>query len=354
MALDDRKRKILQAIVDDYIETAEPVASKSLVSRHDFQVKSATVRNEMSNLEELGYLEQPHTSAGRIPSDKGYREYVNSLMRVEPLSAKEEKLIQSRMEQSVEELTGLLRDASVALAEQTGYTAVAVTPKLKKSYLTQLKMMMIEPGKVLVVVVLSAGIVKDRVVRVDEYLTLEQLQQISNAAEAGLCGRPLDEITLVAVTSAGKETRLPDGLVNQILYEAYVAIKQADNLGIYIDGKHRMLNFPEFHDIHRARTVFDMLENDGMIAGYLQEQSAPDGSSAYMIRIGQEITLDGMDGCSFITTTYNTGDQLAGHIGVIGPKRMEYSKVIANIGFVRMMMDRKLKSIEQENGGLYR
>ena len=353
MQLDDRKKKILHAIVDDYIETAEPVASKALVSRSDLHVKAATIRNEMSDLEELGYLEKPHTSAGRIPSDKGYREYVNSLMQVHPLSPKEEQLIASRMEKSVEELTGLLRDASETLAEQTGYTTIAVTPRLRKSYLTQLKMMMIEPGKVLVVVVLSAGIVKDRVVRVSDYITQEQLIRISAAAEAGLCGKPLDEITLVAVTSAGKDMRLPDPIVNQILYEAYVAIKQADNIGVYIDGKHRILNFPEFHDIHRVRSVFNTLDQDGIIAGYLREQESPESAASYMIRIGQEITLEGLDGCSFITTTYNTGDKLAGQIGVIGPKRMEYAKVIANIGFIRTLIGKKLKSIEEENGGTY-
>ena len=351
MPLDDRKRKILQAIVDDYIETAEPVASKSLVSRHDLQIRSATVRNEMADLEEMGFLEQPHTSSGRIPSDKGYREYVDTLMQVEPIPPGEERQIYGRLERSFDELTGLLKEASSALSEQTGYTAIALAPKLKTSYLTQLKMMMIEPGKVLVVVVLSAGIVKDRLVRISDYLSPEQLLQISNAVEAGLCGKSLDEITLVTVTAAGKEAKLPDSLVNQILYEAYVSIKQADNLEVYIDGRNHFFDFPEFHDVKRAKVLFDALAKDGMIAGYLHELSEEEDNSSYMIRIGQEISLDGMTECSFITSTYKTGDRLAGHIGVIGPKRMEYARVVSRIDFICMTIDRRLNYLEKESGG---
>lgn len=346
MALDDRKRKILQAIVDDYIETAEPVASKALVSRHDFHVRSATVRNEMANLEELGYLEQPHTSSGRIPSDKGYREYVDSLLIVEDINTPEHQVISSRLEKSFDEITDLLKESSSAIAEQTGYTAITLTPKLKKSYLKQLKMMMIEPGKVLVVVVLSVGVVKDRIVRISDYLTDVQLAEISGIIESGLCGKPLDEITLVTVEAAAKDARIDESLLNQLLYEAYVSIKQADNLGIYINGERHMLDFPEFHDIQRAKGIFDTLARDGMIAGYIHEMAENGESPAYMIRIGQEITLAGLENCSFVTTTYNAGNELTGHIGVIGPKRMDYKRVISQIGFVRISIDKHIKEIK--------
>lgn len=353
MLLDDRKRRILQAVIDDYIETAEPVASKSLVSRHDFTVRAATVRNEMADLEEMGYLEQPHTSAGRIPSDKGYREYVDSLMRVEPLTVSEKKQISDRMENSVNEMTDMLKDASGALAEKTGYTAITLSPRLKKSYLRQLKMMTIEPGKILVVVVLSAGIVKDRIIRTSDYLTTEQLEHLSHAVEIGLAGKPLEEITLVTVSTAGKDAKLPEPLINQILYEAYVSIKQADNLNVYMDGRHHFFDFPEFGDVKRVRTVLDTLSQDGMIAGYMDSGHHADPAS-YMIRIGQEITLEGLDECSFITTTYNMGDQLTGHIGIVGPKRMEYSKVISRIDFVRTVLDRRFKIIQNTEKGDHR
>ncbi len=351
MPLDQRKKQILQAIVDDYVSTAEPVASNALLQRHDFRVSSATVRNEMADLEQMGYLEQPHTSAGRVPSDKGYREYVDSLMRVDPLSDAEGEEIRRRLSESFDELAGLLKKATSTLSEQTGYVSMALTPRLRKSYLKQLKMMMIEPGKVLVVVVLSAGIVKDRLVRIPDYLTPEQLSLISSAIEAGLSGKPLDEITLVTVASAAKDSHVPDSLLNQILYEAYTAIKQADNLEVYIDGTNRMLSLPEFSTISKARSLFDTLARDGIVSGYINEMSMEDDKATYMIRIGQEISIDGLTDCSFVTTTYNVGDKIAGNIGVIGPKRMEYSKVVSQIGFIRQVINHQLEQIKAQNGG---
>ncbi len=355
MPLDSRKKLILQAIVDDYIETAEPIASKALVTKLDMKVSSATVRNEMAELETLGYLEQPHTSAGRIPSDKGYREYVDSLMHVDELSPEDAKEISNRISSSFDELKGLLRKASGALAEQTGYMSLALTPRFHKSYLTQLKMLMIEPGKVLVVVVLSAGVVKDRVARVPDFLSQDQLYQISNAIEAGLCGKSLEEITLVTVTSAVKNSPVPESLLNQILYETYTSIKQADNLEVYMDGTNHMLSFPEFHNNSSARGLFDTLSKDGVIAGYLNEFGGTGESGEtpkYMIRIGQEIQLEGLRDCSFITTTYNVGDKVAGNIGVIGPKRMDYSKVISQISFVRRTINDQLNGLKDINEGV--
>ena len=352
MPLDSRKKLILQAIVDDYIETAEPIASKALVSRLDMKVSSATVRNEMAELETLGYLEQPHTSAGRIPSDKGYREYVDSLMHVDELSPEDAEEISNRISSSFDELKGLLRKASGALAEQTGYMSLALTPRFHKSYLTQLKMLMIEPGKVLVVVVLSAGVVKDRVARVPDFLSQEQLYQISNAIEAGLCGKPLEEITLVTVTSAARNSPIPESLLNQILYETYTSIKQADNLEVYMEGTNHMLSFPEFHNNSSARGLFDTLSKDGVIAGYLNEIGTTGETPKYMIRIGQEIQLEGLRDCSFITTTYNVSDKVAGNIGVIGPKRMDYSKVISQISFVKRTINDQLNRLKDINGGI--
>lgn len=351
MALEGRKKEILQAIVDDYIETAEPVASKTLLSRHNFSVSSATLRNEMSDLESMGYLEQPHTSAGRVPSDKGYREYVDSLMKVDKLSLVETEDIKNRLASSFTELAGLLKRASNTLSEQTGYVSLVLTPRFRKSFLKQLKMMMIEPGKVLVVVVLSAGVVKDKLVHIPNYLTAEQVFEISQAVEQGLSGRSLEEITLVTITSAAKGADVPEPILNQVLYEAYTAIKQTDNLEMYINGSHRLLSLPEFKDVNRARSVLDTLSRDGIVAGYIDDMSSRSGNATYMIRIGQEITLEGMEDCSFVTSTYNVDGQSFGNIGVIGPKRMEYSKVVAQIDFMRTLIDNNIKNKDQENGG---
>ncbi len=357
--LDDRKKSILKAVVDDYIETAEPIGSVQLVARHGLAVSSATVRSEMSELERLGYLEQPHTSAGRVPSDQGYREYVDELMRVDPLAPEEERRIRGRLDDHFEELADALRSASSVLSQTTGYTSVAMTPRLRTSQLKQIKMLMIEPGRAIVVVVLAAGIVKDRVVRIPEMLDAETLAKISAAVEEGLSGMKLEDITLVAVTAAGRRAHLPDGLLNQILYEAYVSIKQADSMNVYTDGANRMLGFPEFAAVGKAKGFLDALASDGLVAGYLAETAPSEGGTGnprpYMIRIGQEIALEGLDGCSFVTTTCTDGCTTLGSIGVIGPTRMDYAKVVSHIGFVRRTIDEGLRRLidagrsEEEN-----
>jgi len=246
MELDARKKDVLHAIVDDYVSTFEPVGSKALIERHGFEVSSATLRNDMADLEKMGLIEKPHTSAGRIPSDKGYREYVDSLMTLEPLSDSEKAEIEENITSSVTELTDLIHNATDTLSEKTGFVSLAMSPRLQKSYLTQLKILMIEPGKALVVVVLSAGVVKDKLVRIPNFITNEQIFEISNAIEKNVTGKPLDEITLITVGSALKGSEIPDALLNQILYEAYTAIKQADKLDIYLEGEHRMLSLPDF------------------------------------------------------------------------------------------------------------
>lgn len=382
MKLDPRKKEILKAIVDDYIETAEPVGSKNLVSRHAFQVSSATVRNEMAELEEQGFLEHPHTSSGRVPSDKGYRAYVDDLLRTSDLTPEETDRIRACLSDCIDEVSDLIRRASSVLSEQTGYTSLVLTPQLRKSQLKQIKMLMIEPGRALVVVVLAAGVVKDRLVRIPSMLDSSQLMQVANAIEESLSGMKLDDITLVTVASAARRAPVPESLLNQVLYEAYIAIKQADNLEVYMDGAHKMLSYPEFQDIGKAKGYFNALSRDGIIAGYMNELNDEDDTQddglpssdnpggaasrdaimpglppsgmavagnrrrpAYMVRIGQEIALEGLSDCSFVTTSYRIGDTVAGHMGVIGPRRMAYDKVISNISYIKMALDDEIRKI---------
>ena len=352
MALDERKKQVLQAIVDDYVTTYEPVGSKTLIERHDFTVSSATLRNEMAELERLGFLEKPHTSAGRIPSDKGYREYVDSLLKVDNLTEDEKREIEGKISDSVDEVTDLLKNAADTLSETTGFVSIAMSPRLHGSYLMQLKILMIEPGKALVVVVLSAGVVKDKVVRIPNFLTSEQLMKISNAVERHVTGKSLDEITYITLaTSAKEDAKVPDALLNQVIYEAYTAIKQAERLDVYLQGEHRMLSLPDFSELSRARDLLGTLSRDGMVAGYVSEieRTARDEGreDTYMIRIGQEIALDGLDDCSFITTTYKLGDTISGNIGIIGPKRMDYSKVISQINFVRKKLNDGIRRLSE-------
>jgi heat-inducible transcriptional repressor len=395
MALEERKKLILKAVIDSYIETAEPIGSKTLAIQNNFNISSATIRNEMSELEERGYLIHPHTSAGRIPTDKGYREYVDNLVMIPQLSTSEYKKVHEYFKDGFDEIAVLLQQASSALSQNTGYTSLTLTPRLRQSQLKQIKMLMIEPGRVLMVVVLEEGVVKDRLVRISDLLDNDQLTQIANAIETGLSGLSLDEITFITVAAAGKRTSIPENILNQILYEAYVSIKQADNVGMYMEGSNNMLNYPEFNDIGKARNFMNALAERGVVAGYLDEvNQGIEGSDStideckskddnmindsdssydnrnvdyrsdeidncnrlalqnrrpYMIRIGQEISLSGFQDCSFVTTTYKIGERILGSIGVVGPKRMEYGKVISQIDFVRTVINDEIRKIGQKH-----
>ncbi|MCR4689262.1 MAG: heat-inducible transcriptional repressor HrcA [Saccharofermentans sp.] len=347
MPLDERKKQVLHAIVDDYVSTNDPVGSKALIERHNFNVSSATLRNDMAELEKLGYIEKPHTSAGRIPSDRGYREYVDSLMTVERLTDEEQEEIKSRIDTSIDEVTDLIKNATQTLSETTGFVSLSMSPRLRKSFLTQLKILMIEPGKALVLMVLSAGVVKDKIVRIPSYVTDEQIIKISSSIEKHLTGKPLDEITLITVESSVDNIEIPQPLLKQVIYEAYSAIKQADELNIYLEGEHRMLELPDFSTMGRARELLGTLSDSSMVAGYVNEIAGDDtpNDGSYMIRIGQEITLNGLEDCSFITATYNLTDSISGNIGIIGPKRMEYSKVISQIDFVTTTLNENIKKL---------
>lgn len=351
MVLDQRKKDVLRAIVEDYIETAEPVASKTLVEKYRLPVSSATVRNTMVELEHMGYLEQPHTSAGRVPSDLGYRKYIEQLMPMNTVNKKNQFDIVNTLSPHIDEMKDLLKSVSWVLSEGTGYTSLAVSPRLAASSLKQLKMLMIEPGKVLLVIVLSAGLVKDKIIRLPDVLSPNQLNDLSQAIEKHLDGVKLQDITLVTVQSSMHNSDLPESLLNQVAYEAYNVIKQADNLETYIDGVPKLFSHPEFRDTDRAGAFMHALRNDGLIIGMMEDtdQTTIDRSDEhipgtrlinvdkpqFMIRIGQELQQAEFKDCSFVAATCRFPGQISGSIGVIGPRRMEYSRVISHISFVR-------------------
>ncbi|NLJ70066.1 MAG: heat-inducible transcription repressor HrcA [Clostridiaceae bacterium] len=371
--LTERKRHILRAIIDDYVLNAEPVGSKYLVDKYKLGVSSATVRNEMSELEELGYLEKPHTSAGRVPSDKGYRAYIDLLLDLKPVSQTDQDKIESFFSDHMNEVTTLVRQSANVLSEQTDFPSLVISPRYSDTSLEQIKLLMIEPGKALVVVVLSPGIVKDRMIRIPHEIKQEDLHLISKIIEQKLSGQKLDQITLITISAAAEDVPVPEALLNQVLFEAYVSIKQAENIELYIQGTHRLFNHPEFQELSLAKSFLDTMHEEGIVAGYMsewesmnvdleltetndveeieqlnktrQEQPYMKENPSYMVRIGQEITLKGLEECSFITAAYKITNKITGRIGVIGPKRMEYGKIISQINFINYTLDQQIMEL---------
>ena len=375
--MDDRAKMILQAIVNSYVELCEPVGSKYLVEKYNLNLSSATVRNVMSWLEEEGYLEKPHTSAGRVPSDKGYRAYVNNLPYLPPISVKKQAEFRDYLDKQIDEASDLIIRAADYLAEQTAFVSIALSPDYSSAQLQQLKILMIEPGSALVVLVISAGIVHDRLIRVPDLLDRDQLNRIGNAVETAVKGKVLNAITLLMVTTAAEDTDLPEALINQVVYETYTSIKQMDNLDVYIDGSHRLLGQPEFQDIDRAQRFFHAINKPQIVAGYMsdiqkeeadlraekkQEESADSVSldneseaettkqkrDAYMLRIGQEIALQGLEDMSFISTVYRISDEISGQLAVIGPKRMRYGEIISQVKFINKTLSEASEELERE------
>lgn len=343
MFLDDRKRRILQAIIDDYIDTAEPIGSRTIARKHELGLSSATIRNEMSDLEEMGYLEQPHTSSGRIPSDKGYRLYVDQLIKVRELSAEEIDCIKKAMETHINEMTQLIRQASIAVSRITRYTAMAIAAQSKKSVLKAVQVVPIEPGKALVIVVTNAGIVRNGLVKVSGLIPPEFLIRISNMLNEKLRGCTVEQINLHLML---KEIETNIGAAGEtwvmILDSVAECIRQIDSTEIYLDGTTNIFNYPEFSNVSKAKEFLNVLDEKDVLYKLLIEDKVRDGIN---IQIGNENKIDEIKDCSLISAKYRLGDSVIGSIGIIGPTRMKYAKVISSMNYIMRMLDREVSKL---------
>jgi heat-inducible transcriptional repressor len=348
MLLDDRKRKILQAIIDDYIDTAEPIGSRTIARKHELGLSPATIRNEMADLEEMGYLAQPHTSAGRVPSDKGYRLYVDQLMKVKELSVDEIESIKSALEIRINELSQLIRQASAVMSRITKYTSMAVTPQMKKSVLKAVQVVPIEPGKVLVIVVTSAGVVRNSLIKIPELVTVDFLIQVSNILNDKLSGLTLEQINMPVIMEIANRIGVSRETLITILSTVADCINLTDDHEVYLEGATNILNYPEFRDVAKAKEFLNALDEKEILSKLL---SGGFDSGGVSIQIGNENLIQEIRDCSLVTTTYSAGDVVIGSIGVIGPTRMEYGKVISSMNHVQRKINQEISKLIGENGG---
>lgn len=342
MNMDERKKKILQAIIDDYIDTAEPIGSRTIARKHELGLSSATIRNEMSDLEEMGYLAQPHTSAGRIPSDKGYRLYVDQLMQVYDLHQEEIEKIRLAMELHINEMSQLIRQASAVLSRFTKYTSMAVTQQMKTSTIKALQVVPIEVGKAMVIVVTNAGVVRNNLVKISEHVQPDTLIMVSNALNNKMNGLTIEKVNRKLILEIEKEIGLSAEILLPILQGVADCINQVDSTEVYVEGTTNILNHPEFRDILKAKEFMNMLDEKTSIGRILFD--TPD-VGGIVIRIGSENDLMGIQDCSLITANYNIADSFFGTIGIIGPTRMEYPKVISAMNYIRKFMSEEIKRL---------
>lgn len=348
MFLDDRKKSILHAIVDDYINTAEPIGSRTLARKHQLGLSSATIRNEMADLEDMGYLFQPHTSAGRIPSDKGYRFYVDQLMKSSELTVEEMSSIKYAMEIRINELSQLLKRASVAMSQVTKYASVTAAPGKQNNVLKAVQIVPIETGKALIVVITNTGVIKNSLINIPETVLPEHLITVSNIFNEKLKGLTIDKINMPIIREIEILLGHTRDILLPILNGVTDCIGQIDSPEVYLDGTINMLNYPEFNDVMRAKEFLNLMDAKDVLGKILNNVYR--NGNYIKITIGEENKIVEMRDCSLITATYNLGSVVVGTIGVIGPTRMEYSKVLAAMNYMRKKANEEIRKLIGKSG----
>ncbi|MDT8901970.1 heat-inducible transcriptional repressor HrcA [Anaeroselena agilis] len=340
--LDERKRKILQTIVDDYVSTAEPVGSRTLARKYSLGLSPATIRNEMSDLEVLGFLEQPHTSAGRIPSPRGYRFYVDCLLEQPKISEHDVGLITNWYESRVRSIEEVFQETAKIISRMTRSVSLVTAPQFSQALFKYLQFLPLDERRAIVVVVTDAGFVENKVIDIPEGTSFPDLQQIAASINERLAGLSFDQIK----QSLLREIR-NDILKNPALFETALAIlRQAlaveRNEKVYLGGTTQLLAQPEFRDVEKIRGLLSMLEEEKLLADILHMQ---DGEGV-VVTIGQENKYSGIQNCSMVQATYRIEGQVIGTLAVLGPTRMEYGKTMAVLEFMHRHLGETLKKFK--------
>jgi heat-inducible transcriptional repressor len=340
MTLDDRKSRVLHAVIEDYVATAEPVGSGTISRKYSLGVSPATIRNEMADLEELGYLEQPHTSAGRIPSDRGYRYYVDCLMESQQIRSADEELIRRTFERKVREIDTLIRETARLLSDTTHLTTVVSGPQMQKANFKELRLVPLGGDKAILLYITDSGFVENQVLDLPVEVTMLELQRVSETLNDQLRGQPVEALSRAAMRALQQELSRHGVLLEQTLH--FLAQKQepGEKQRLYLGGTTHMLSQPEFRDVDKARNLLTLLENDTVLADILSTGRESERPS---IQIGEEIKVREMADCSVVSATYRLGGEVVGRVAVIGPKRMEYARVIGVIDSITKHMAESAK-----------
>lgn len=351
MDLSERKQKILQAIIDEYIGTAEPVGSRSISKRNELGLSSATIRNEMADLEDMGYLVKPHTSAGRIPSDNGYRFYVNTLMQRYQMSVEAVEQLRLALAERVSQLDLLIKRASVIASAMTDYATVVTSPALSRSVLQKIDLVNMGNGALMLIIVTRAGLVRSKIVAVD--ISGDTVLNFAALLNGRLSGMLTEKISPALLAELAAEAVTLGVKVEQseiILSAVSEMIFSIDETDVYINNARSILKYPEFSDVDKAREMLDFLENKENLVKMIDAGHTKDG---VRIRIGAENDFKELENSSLVTVDYRVGSRSLGKIGVIGPKRMNYAKVIASLDCISNHIDNILEQLYSSEGEGY-
>jgi heat-inducible transcriptional repressor len=330
MQMDERKRKILRAIVLDYIATAEPIGSRTIARKFDLGVSSATIRNEMADLEDLGFIEQPYTSAGRIPSDAGYRYFVDCLMDPQALSEEDKETIERESTKQIHEIQEVISHTSKLLSELTNLTSIVLGPHKGKSTFGKMHFLPYQPGQVIMVIVKENGVVENHIIDVGENLTAEELQHVAGVFNQKMRGYSLGQVKRSLLHEIYSELSRQRLLIDNALDMLRAILDdQNEEERIYLGGTLNMLNQPEFRDLAKVKTLFRVFEENESLRKLLHPHH-----EGLNVTIGGENMLKEFRDCSLISATYKVNGLTIGAVGVLGPTRMDYAKVIAIVDFM--------------------
>ena len=329
--LDDRKKRILQAIVDEYVNTAEPVSSGAIAKKKGLDYSSATIRNEMSDLEKSGYLEKTHTSSGRIPSVKGYRLYVDELLKEDNISLEEINYIKEKLQIKVNQIEDLIKITTNTLSEVTHYTTVAIGPKVDKQIIQQIKFILLGNRMLMAVILTNTGMVKETIINFDEDIYEDQVETINLLFNAKLKGKPLEKINEPIEEYIFTEMKSSANMIKTIIEQLNKIIYQESKL--YLEGTNKSFDLPELSKAETARNFINILENKSEVVDLLDNEI----SKNINVYIGEELDDENLKDFSIITL--KSIDKSVGTIGIIGPKRMNYSKVISVMRYIQKLID---------------
>lgn len=330
MDLTERKKRILRAIVENYIETAEPVGSKVIAESSGLDISSATIRNEMSDLEALGFLEQPHTSAGRIPSPRGYRLYVNELMEAHKLSLQETERINSALRMKMAELDRVIDQAGRIVSQLTQYPAFALSSGRSRVTVRRFDLLMVESSAFIIVVMTDTNVVRNRLIHLPSDLSETQLQLLNTLLNASFTGLTLEEITPELLRLAQHAAGEAYGLISLVVSFAIEVLEELESHQIHTAGLSHLLEHPEYRSLDKAQTLMSYLSGDNDLSHF----PIPREGDSTQILIGPENVADALKDTSVVMASYDIGEGMRGIIGVVGPTRMDYAKITARLAYL--------------------
>ena len=346
MELDERKTKILNAIIQTYLDTGEPVGSRTISKFTDLKLSSATIRNEMSDLEEMGYIFQPHTSAGRIPTDKGYRFYVDNLM-----AAKTEEVVRENemMVQKVDKLEQILKQVVRLLASNTNYASMITAPQNRKNKLKFIQLSSVDEKQLLAVMMLEGNIVKHKLLNLDEPVEREEIVKLNLLFNTYLQGLSLQEINMELLQNMKRQAAEHRQVVSDLIDTIVESIQEEDDTEIYTSGTTNLLKYPELGDREQTgQLLYALEEKQGLSELIAKTAQDEEGKQGIQVYIGSESPVQSMKDCSIVTATYELEEGVQGTIGIIGPKRMDYRKVVSNLETVMSQLDAIFKKDKEE------